>query len=138
MRFPAAPGLPTLLLNLCLLLASGMAAADQLYIKGVLFRDGDSVVRLLQQAGQPLWVSQIGYRCNERFSYRSSHRSTDRRGFSEHRYRHGGRHGRNRNNCDYRSPAERWTYIDAGKEIRITVVADTIEAIDWKFKGHSW
>lgn len=134
MKFPAALRLSTLFLSLCLLLASGLVAADQLYIRGVLFRDGDSVVRLLQHAGQPLWVSQIGYRCDERFSYRG----TDRRRFSERSNRHDWRRGRNRNNCDYRSPAERWTYIDAGKEIRITVVADTIDAIDWKFKGHSW
>ncbi len=128
MKFSATLRLTTLLLGLCLLLASGLAAADQLYIKGVLFRDGDSVVRLLQHAGQPLWVSQIGYRCDERSSYRRNHRH----GFSKRNRHH--RH----NGCDYRSPAERWTYIDAGKEIRITVVADTIDAIDWKFKGHSW
>nr|WP_067299010.1 hypothetical protein [Marinobacterium profundum] len=117
-------------------MASSLTAADQLRIRGVLFRDGDSVVRLLQHLGKPLWVSQIGYRCDERSFHSSNHRNTDRR--SERRYLHDRRHDRNRNSCDYRSPAERWTYIDDGKEIRITVVADTIDAIDWKFKGHSW
>lgn len=103
----------SLQLSLLLVLASGLAAADQLRIQGVLFRDGDSVVRLLQHAGPPLWISDIGRRCVERYC----------------------RHCRS---CRYRRPAERWTYIDDGKEIRITVVDDTIDAIDWKFEDHSW
>ncbi len=113
----------SLLLALLLGLPGGQVAADQLHIRGKLFRDGDSVVRLLQHAGEPLWISPIGYRCSAQLERRHYHRH-DRR----HRY----------DRCRYRLPAERWTYIDAGKEIRVTIVDDTIDAIDWKFKGHSW
>ncbi|UTW13601.1 hypothetical protein [Marinobacterium rhizophilum] len=112
-----------LLLLLSCGLFSGPTLADQLHIRGKLFRDGDSVIQLLQHAGQPLWVSPIGYRCSSRF---------DRRHYRRYERRHG--HDR----CRYRLAAERWTYIDAGKEIRVTIVDDTIDAIDWKFKGHSW
>lgn len=119
----ALPLLLALLLSSSLLCSN--AAADQLRIKGVLFRDGDSVVRLLQHAGRPLWISQLGDRCVSR---------GDRR-----YYRHHARRGRHSyDSCRYRRPAERWTYIDTGKEIRVTIIDDTIDAIDWKFKGHSW
>jgi hypothetical protein len=117
MTCPATLRLPTLALSLLLLLTGSLARADQLYINGMLFRDGDSVVRLLQHAGPPLWVSQLGYRCDEHY-------------YRYWRHRH--------NSCRYRRLVERWTYIDDGKEIRITVVDDTIDAIDWKFEGHRW
>jgi hypothetical protein len=120
-----SPAILSLLLVLLLSLLGSQAVADQLYIRGKLFRDGDSVVRLLQHAGQPLWVSPLGYRCSAQHD-RHHYRRYDRR----HRHSY--------DRCRYRLPAERWTYIDAGKEIRVTIVDDTIDAIDWKFKGHSW
>ncbi len=100
-------GYLTLCLALTGLLASTHAWSDQLRIQGVLFRDGDSIVRLLESLGPPLLISTIGTDCIDRY-------------------------------CRYRTVAERWTYIDDGKEIRITVVDDTVEAIDWKFEGHRW
>ncbi|NVK41769.1 MAG: hypothetical protein HWE39_11055 [Oceanospirillaceae bacterium] len=93
-----------LLLTLLLTLP---ATADQIRIDGVLFRDGDSVVKLLNKVGPPLLISIIDSRCLDRY-------------------------------CRYTSPAEQWTYVDDGKEIRIIVIEDTIEAIDWKFEEHSW
>jgi hypothetical protein len=91
MTCPATLRLPTLALSLLLLLTGSQAGADQLYINGMLFRDGDSVVRLLQHAGPPLWVSQLGYRCDERY-------------YRYWRHRH--------DSCRYRRLVERWTYID--------------------------
>lgn len=93
-------------LLLCLLL-SPAALADQIRIDGYLFRDGDSVVRLLDRVGPPLLISYIDHRCLDRY-------------------------------CRYTTAAEQWTYVDDGREIRIIVVEDTIEAIEWKFEGHSW
>ncbi|GGO87456.1 hypothetical protein GCM10011348_40690 [Marinobacterium nitratireducens] len=89
------------------MLLSLPAAADQIRIDGHLFRDGDSVVKLLNEVGPPLLISIIDSRCLDRY-------------------------------CRYTSPAEQWTYLDDGKEIRIIVIEDTIDAIEWKFEQHSW
>ncbi|MFC6672544.1 hypothetical protein [Marinobacterium aestuariivivens] len=100
------PSLRPIALLSCLLL-SLTAQADQIRIDGYLFRDGESVVRLLDKIGPPLLISYIDNRCIDRY-------------------------------CRYTSPAEQWTYVDDGREIRIIVVEDTIEEIEWKFEGHSW
>jgi len=89
------------------LLLSLAASADQIRINGHLFRDGDSVVKLLDKAGPPLLISIIESRCLDRY-------------------------------CRYSSPAEQWSYIDDGKEIRVIIIEDTIDAIEWKFEGHRW